>query len=136
MTNIYENDFCSEMRDNTEKIHDESDKLINLKLVAALTDTRVWCQAIYDFYCVFRKIENILDKYKDDPRLGCLHFCAEPEFRRTELFQQDLKYYLGDDWKNIVRKSEAALKYEEHLEEIDKNQPILMIAYVIYNLFV
>lgn len=130
MAKEYEDDFCSEMHDKTKKIHDESDKLINLKILAALTNTKVWCQAIYDFYHVFRKIEIILDTLKDHPRLSCLHFCTQPEFRRTELFQEDLKFYLGEEWEKIVKPSEAVLKYEARLDEIAMNEPILMIAYV------
>ncbi|ESN90403.1 hypothetical protein HELRODRAFT_70990 [Helobdella robusta] len=130
MASINEDDFCSEMRNNTQKIHDESDKLINLKIVAALTDVKVWSQAIADFYFVFRQIEIALEKLKSDARLNVLHFCAEPEFRRTELFQKDLQYYMGDDWMTTAKPSEVAVNYCARIEEVSNTKPVLIIAFV------
>ena len=126
--NKYEHDFCSELHESTEDVHDESDKLINMKLVAALTDTKVWSQAVCDFYYVFRQLEISLEEVKNDERLGTLHFCSEPEYRRTELFQKDLEFYMGSNWASEVKPSEAAEKYCNRLQEITRTNPKLLVA--------
>lgn len=126
--NKYGNDFCTELHESTGDVHDESDKLINMKLVAALTDTKVWSQAVSDFYHVFRQIEISLEQLKSDDKLGVLQFCSEPEYRRTELFQKDLEFYVGSDWSSELKPSAAASKYCERLQEITETNPKLLVA--------
>ncbi|KAK9507863.1 hypothetical protein O3M35_007635 [Rhynocoris fuscipes] len=53
---------------------------------------------------------------------------------RTTAFEDDLKYYLGEDWKKTYIIRESVGKYLAHLEELEKNNPDLLIAYV-YHLY-
>ena len=121
-------DFCSEMRMKTKNIHDQSDKLINLRLAAVLTDTKLWSEALADFYFIFRTIELALERTKDDPRVGALYFCSISDHRRTEAFEADLQFYLGHDWRKNIRPSDVASAYCARIEEITYDNPILLIA--------
>ena len=120
-------DFCEELREKSKEIHEKSDKLVQLKLAVALTNTTLYQQVLGDFHCVFQAIENGLKKNISHPYIYGLW---KKELERTELIERDLKYYAGLAWKDIVHPSDAALEYASHVQEIAETQPELLVAYV------
>ena len=78
-------DFCSELRVRTKQVHDESDRLVNLKLVVVLTDVRLWAQTISEFYVIFRTLENCAAQLRTHPVIGGIHMgeaCGAPKRSR------------------------------------------------------
>lgn len=120
-------DFSSELRNKTKDVHDKSDRLINLKLVVVLTDTKLYAEAITEFYFVFRTIEECIDRLKEDPRI---HQFYIKEMFRKEAFERDLEYFLGSDWSENIRPSIPAQAYCDRLYEIADTNPVLLIAYI------
>jgi heme oxygenase len=124
-----EGDFSSELTAKTQDIHDQSDRLINLKLAAVLTDTKLWAEAIAEFYVVFKTIEEGLIRCKDHAHVGPLLEAVGGAFR-TKAFERDLQFYLGDDWKSHVSSSTYAKEYCSRIEYVIANEPTLLVAYV------
>lgn len=56
------------------------------------------------------------------------------EFHRTAAFEGDLAHYLGDDWKKDYEIRESVAGYLRHLEDVNRRNPILLLAYV-YHLY-
>lgn len=54
-------------------------------------------------------------------------------FSRKQAFEEDLAHYLGESWQSNV-KSPALENYIEHLQNIEKEQPMLLLVYV-YHLY-
>jgi len=120
-------DFSSELRNKTKDVHDKSDRLINLKLVVVLTDTKLYAEAIAEFYFVFRTIEECIDRLKEDPRIQQFYI---KEMFRKEAFERDLEYFLGPGWSENIRPSIPAQAYCDRIYEIADTDPALLIASV------
>ena len=43
--------------------HEQSDRLVNLKLAVALTDLQIYVKVLTDFYFIFQTIEDQLSLY-------------------------------------------------------------------------
>ncbi len=119
--------FCSYLREKTKQIHDDSDRLINIKLAATLTDKTLWAEAIADFYFVFQTLESSINAQKDHPNVGPLYF---DELQRTTAFQKDLKFYIGPKWEAEIKPSAAARRYCDRILQVTEEDPALLIACV------
>lgn len=83
----------------------------------------MWADGLLVFYEVFRFLErNVSERLL--PR----------EFHRTEAFEADLAYYLGDDWRKEYEIRDSVAGYLRHLEDVNKRSPLLLLAYV-YHLY-
>nr|XP_009857539.1 heme oxygenase-like [Ciona intestinalis] len=119
--------FCDELREKSSKAHAKSDKLMNVKLAVALTDTSLYSQVLGDFYAVFNAIENGIIENEENEYIKQLW---HPAFGRVSFFERDLEFYLGSQWKRLLTPSDAAMEYVSHIEDITENEPILLVAYV------
>ncbi|XP_055638625.1 heme oxygenase 1 [Toxorhynchites rutilus septentrionalis] len=115
--------FTKEMRVATRDIHYVSDALVNAKLAFALYDNSVWAEGLLIFYEVFKYLEQHVP-----------HDFLPEELHRTEQFEQDLRYYLGPGWNVKYQPRKEVCAYIKHLEEIERENPNLLVAYV-YHLY-
>uniref|UniRef100_A0A182K6C7 Heme oxygenase n=1 Tax=Anopheles christyi TaxID=43041 RepID=A0A182K6C7_9DIPT len=115
--------FSKQMRIATREIHNVSDALVNAKLAFALYDSRVWAEGLLIFYDVFKHLE---ERVPDD--------FLPPELHRTVQFEQDLRYYLGEQWLERHTPKPEVRAYLEHLQEIEQENANLLVAYV-YHLY-
>ncbi|XP_026274489.1 uncharacterized protein LOC113203811 isoform X2 [Frankliniella occidentalis] len=122
--------FNREMRKATRDIHAVSDALVNGKLALALSDNIVWADGLLVFYEIFRYLEEAMQRYRNQP-LGQLRIEG---MERTEAFEADLRYYLGEDWTATYTPRESVANYLQHMMEVEENDPDLLIAYV-YHLY-
>ena len=118
-------DFCVEMRTKTQKIHDKSDKLVNLKLAIALTDVKTYGHVIADFYYVFQAIETAMEENREHPHVRGQKV---EDMLRTASFEEDVEFFLGANWRGLVHPSEAAQIYCDRVGKIAKENPTLLIA--------
>uniref|UniRef100_A0A2M3ZJ28 Heme oxygenase n=1 Tax=Anopheles braziliensis TaxID=58242 RepID=A0A2M3ZJ28_9DIPT len=115
--------FSKQLRIATRDIHNVSDALVNAKLAFALYDNRVWAEGLLIFYDVFKHLEERVP-----------HDFLPPELHRTAQFQQDLQHYLGDGWEQRHTRRPEVRAYLQHLNEIESENPNLLLAYV-YHLY-
>ncbi len=117
--------FCEELKVKTQAVHDQSDRTINLKLVVVLTDPKTWAKAVSEFYFVFQTLEQCLENHVDHPHLGRLQNRA---LHRTDQFEKDLEFYLGDNWRSQIEISEHAQQYCDHLLKLSEEDPTSLIG--------
>lgn len=91
--------------------------------ISATKDPRVWAQGLVSFYEVFRFLEQNVP----------VELLPE-QYRRTAAFERDLVHYLGVDWRDDYIMHPAVRSYLNHLTDINKRQPLLLLAYV-YHLY-
>jgi heme oxygenase len=53
-----------------------------------------------------------------------------PELRRVRSLDEDMEYYFGQDWKNVVVPSDATRTYCNRIRTIARNQPHLLVAHM------
>ena len=122
-------DFCTEMRIKTKAVHDKSDKTVNLKLAVVLTDFSLWSEGLSEFYYVFQAIEAGMQLQRDHPHIGPLaEALLAPGVGRTEAFDQDLRYFAGEHWKNTMKPSPVCQEYCSRVHRISQENPTVLIA--------
>ncbi|GBP16850.1 Heme oxygenase 1 [Eumeta japonica] len=122
--------FTTRVRKATRKIHSVSDALVNAKFALSLRDEKVWGGGLFVFYHIFAYLEDARIRLKN-AEFDSL-FVNKVLFRK-EAFEQDLQHYLGEEWHSL-EKSEALKKYIQHLEELERDNPLMLMAYV-YHLY-
>ncbi|XP_069355654.1 heme oxygenase 1 isoform X2 [Maniola hyperantus] len=122
--------FTSRMRKATRKIHSVSDALINAKFAFSLRDETVWSGGLFVFYHIFAFLEDAKNRL-NMPDFDQL-FVNKILFRK-QAFEEDLCHYLGANWKTLP-KSNALENYLEHLQNLERENPQLLMAYV-YHLY-
>jgi len=118
--------FSVELHQKTKDIHDASDKLINVKLLVALTDTRIYGSVLKDFYFVYRAIEEALESCRDEEHIFPLR---DPRMYRAAALEQDVAYFLGENWSEREEPSPPTKKYLSRIEYAAQTNPVLLIAY-------
>jgi len=123
------------MRTSTKTVHDRSDRLVNLKLGLALTSPQLYGEALGLFAPVYKTIEDILERHRDGGRLQPLAALLD-EFRRSPGFDEDLRFYLGEDGASELRNRQKGSgapqelrEYINRLEEIGREDPVRLVAY-------
>ncbi|NP_001040361.1 heme oxygenase [Bombyx mori] len=122
--------FTTRMRKATRKIHSVSDALVNAKFAISLRDHTVWGGGLFVFYHIFAYLEDAKERL-NMPEFNKL-FVHEILYRK-KAFEQDLQHYLGDNWRSIP-KSLALENYLQHLQDLERDNPKLLMAYV-YHLY-
>ncbi|KAG7296624.1 hypothetical protein JYU34_020440 [Plutella xylostella] len=122
--------FTTRMRAATRKIHNLSDTLVNAKFAISLRDEEVWGKGLFVFYHVFAYLEDARARL-DLPEFNSL-FCNKVLFRKSA-FEEDLRHYLGEDFQSLP-KSPALENYLQHLRDLERDSPALLMAYV-YHLY-
>lgn len=125
------------LRTSTRKVHDTSDRLVNLKLAYVLTSPKLYGEAISLFEPIYTFLEEALDRNVEHPVLGELHRFLG----RTEGFKSDIEFFLGDvhtspavpaaavDGAQTLPRPAALEQYLAHLSELEQTDPALLLAY-------
>jgi heme oxygenase len=82
------------MSQQTKNVHDQSDRLVNLKLAMVLTSKELYAEAISLFWPIYAELESLLERHKDHPQLR-LYFPLLQVLRRAPKFEQDMAALLG-----------------------------------------
>ncbi|VVC87840.1 heme oxygenase 1 [Leptidea sinapis] len=122
--------FTTRMRKATRKIHSVSDALVNAKFAISLRDEAVWGGGLFVFYHIFEFLEGAKERL-NIPDYNKLF--THKILYRKHAFEEDLTHYLGPDWSSIP-KSAALENYLEHLQNLERENPKLLMAYV-YHLY-
>lgn len=132
--------LTNRMRAATRQDHDNSNRLVNLKLALVLTSPALYGEALSLFLPVFEKLEAILERSSKHPQIGKLSPLLDG-LRRGPGFRADMAFYLPSkerkeelerSWKN--GEHPVIVEYVGRLEELEKTDPLLLLAYV-YHLY-
>ena len=81
---------------------------------------------ITNLYYVYSTLEAGFEQHKDHEIVGKLYF---PQLNRTANLEEDLAFYYGENWKNEIAPLPAGKIYCDRLQELIKNNPVLLIAH-------
>mmetsp|Transcript_3571 Transcript_3571/g.8762 ORF Transcript_3571/g.8762 Transcript_3571/m.8762 type:complete len:246 (-) Transcript_3571:86-823(-) len=121
------------MKKSTRRIHNKSDRLTNMSLALVLTDRVLYAKSLGCFYFVFRDLEHAIDRCKGREHVHEI-FPLLDKMRRKDAFEADLLFLLGEDWSKSLIMNEAVEKYLARIAELEKNDPLLLLAYA-YHLY-
>jgi len=121
--------ICDILKKRTEKIHQQSSRLITLYSVMVFSDKRLYRQLVKDNYFVFKALEEQWEIYR--PYVPQLQLAYEPALLRTGACERDLEYYYGPDWKSIGLKPSPVVKnYVERIQKLFSSNPLMLISHI------
>ncbi|KAI8983825.1 hypothetical protein BDB01DRAFT_790252 [Pilobolus umbonatus] len=124
--------LASAMKEGTKGVHKaaETSEFIKRFLSGDITKNE-YGRYINNLYFIYKKMESLLDQYKDDEVIKMVHFPAE--LNRENAILQDLEYYYGKDKIALVTSdaqiTPAVQQYLDALDAAVAKNPALLIAY-------
>ena len=129
------------MRKVSKDSHSRSDKIITAKLVLVLQSRKLYGLSISLFASIYEYLELALEKYGEHPQLHHLsRLILQNDIRRTERFKEDIFFYLGNNQNHIEQHNNddnntkmmliELQNYLKHLERIEREDPVILVAYV------
>lgn len=118
MTNL-----ALELKEGTKVSHSaaENTKFVSSYLKGVVSKDN-YKQLLTNFYYVYRAMEEEIEKLDDFP----LH---DKLLDRTDKLAQDLRYYYGVMWRDLIIPSQATANYVKRIQVIGKQTPYLLVAH-------
>ena len=79
-----------------------------------------------DFYFLYSALEKEMQRHSDDAVVGPLYF---PELNRQANLEEDLEFYYGEQWRDLIRPSDAGKQYVARIREVADSNPALLVAH-------
>lgn len=129
--------LANRINKSTRGSHSKINNLINLKIVFALRDARIYRQGIQSFYHIFKTYEEVWqvemerkDANGEYTRIAkILQQTWNPAITRTAPLTADLMFYYGTEekFRDPVMPEQRA--FVDHIREVCTAQPHLLLAY-------
>nr|YP_009027555.1 heme oxygenase [Neoporphyra perforata]AGQ17093.1 heme oxygenase [Neoporphyra perforata]AHB35258.1 heme oxygenase [Neoporphyra perforata]AIA19420.1 heme oxygenase [Neoporphyra perforata]AIA20674.1 heme oxygenase [Neoporphyra perforata]AIA21092.1 heme oxygenase [Neoporphyra perforata] len=121
------NTLANELREGTTKSHSMAENVSFVKsFLGGVVDKKSYSQLVANLYFVYCAIEDELFCNKDHPVIKPIYFT---ELNRKISLSEDLSYYYGSDWLNLIKPSPATKIYVERIHSIGSKQPELLVAH-------
>ena len=119
--------LAQELRKGTTKSHSMAENVSFVKsFLGGVVDKNSYRKLVANLYFVYCAIEEEILFNKDHPAIQPIYFT---ELNRKESLVEDLIYYYGVEWQNIVKPSSATKIYVDRIHDIGKQQPELLVAH-------
>ncbi|CAO3648638.1 unnamed protein product [Cunninghamella echinulata] len=124
--------LASAMRVGTKAVHKaaENSKFTRRFLKGDITIDE-YSQYILSLYFVYKKMEELLEKYQEDPAIEMIYF--PDELNREQALLKDLEYFYGkEDLETIIQPDSmtpAVKQYVQAMENACKINPALMVSH-------
>ncbi|KAI8886696.1 hypothetical protein K501DRAFT_213212 [Backusella circina FSU 941] len=125
-------ELASAMREGTKIVHSAAENSVFTKrFLSGDISTDEYGRYINSLYFVYKTMERLLNKHKDDPVIQKVYFPNELSREKTLL--KDLEYYYGKDrLSEVIDDSNitpAVVAYMKSLEDAASRNPALLIAH-------
>ena len=80
---------------------------------------------VSSLYFVYKAMETEFDNTYD----ASVKALDYTELRRVASLEDDLQYFYGSEWRNVIKPTSATKKYVARIQEIATTQPELLIAH-------
>jgi len=119
--------LANELREGTTKSHSMAENVSFVKsFLGGVVDKKSYRQLVANLYFVYCAIEEEMLVNKDHPAIQPIYFT---ELNRKISLAEDLNYYYGSDWLNIIEPSSATKVYVDRIHNIGDKQPELLVAH-------
>jgi len=93
-----------------------------------VVEKKSYRKLISDLYFVYSAMEEEIDRlvYENHPIIKNIGF---KELFRKETLKNDLKFYYGNNWKNLIEISDSAKSYVDRIRFVAKESPELLVGH-------
>ena len=121
--------LARQLREGTKKSHTMAENTGFIScFLKGVVDKSSYRNLLADLYFVYSAMEEEIEKLceKSHPIISPIGF---KELFRKEKLEQDLSFYFGSTWSELVKPSRPAIEYEARIREIAKDNPELLIGH-------
>ena len=112
--------FARQLREGTKKSHTMAENTGFIScFLKGVVDKSSYRNLLADLYFVYSAMEEEIEKLckNSHPIISPIGF---KELFRKEKLEQDLSFYFGSNWSELVKPSKPALEYEARIREIEE----------------
>ena len=93
--------LASQLREGTKKAHTMAENTGFVScFLKGVVDKVSYRTLVADLWFVYSAMEDEIGRLADHPVVGPIH---APALNRRESLEQDLAFYFGGDWRNLIR---------------------------------
>jgi heme oxygenase len=115
------------LREGTKQSHTLSENTAFMKcFLKGIVEREPFRKLTADLYYLYTALEAEMLRHRDHPVVGMMYF---PELERQAKLADDLDYYYGSNWQEVIAPSPEGAKYVARLREIANENPALLVAH-------
>lgn len=119
--------LATKLREGTKKAHTMAENVGFVKcFLKGVVEKSSYRKLVANLYFVYSAMEEEMERLKEHPIVSKIYFS---ELNRKASLEQDLFYYYGNNWRELVAPSEAAQAYIQRIREVAANQPELLVSH-------
>ena len=119
--------FAQRIRTETAQAHRFAESTNFVKgILKGVMDMESFANMQAGMYLVYEALEEELERHKDNPLVGQIHF---PELSRKAVLERDLEYLYGEDWRSQLRMTSARQEYIDRIHWLGEHDPGLLVAH-------
>ncbi|HEY9658668.1 MAG TPA: biliverdin-producing heme oxygenase, partial [Allocoleopsis sp.] len=119
--------LATKLREGTKKAHTMAENVGFVKcFLKGVVEKTSYRKLVANLYFVYSAMEEEMERLKDHPIVSKIYFS---ELNRKASLEQDLHYYYGNNWREMVAPSEAAQAYIQRIHEVAATAPELLVSH-------
>jgi heme oxygenase (biliverdin-producing, ferredoxin) len=119
--------LATKLREGTKKSHSMAE---NTGFIACFLKGTVeknsYRKLVSNFYYVYSAMEEEIERHRNHPVISKIYY---PELNRKATLEQDLTFYYGANWRDLITPSPAAAEYVARIREVSNTAPELLVAH-------
>nr|ARW68318.1 Heme oxygenase [Chondria sp. (in: red algae)] len=120
-------DLAKKLREGTSKSHSMAENVSFVKsFLGGVVDKKSYRKLLGNLFFIYSAIEEEIEINKSH---GVINFIYYPQLCRKNSLINDLKYYYGDNWCELIKPSVSTQVYVDRIRKISYNNPELLIAH-------
>lgn len=119
--------LATKLREGTKKAHTMAENVGFIKcFLKGVVEKTSYRKLVSNLYFVYSAMEEEMEHLQAHPIISKIYF---QQLNRRKSLEQDLTYYYGPNWRELVAPSTATQDYVKRIREISASQPELLIAH-------
>jgi heme oxygenase (biliverdin-producing, ferredoxin) len=119
--------LATKLREGTKKAHTMAENVGFIKcFLKGVVEKTSYRKLVSNLYFVYSAMEEEMERLQAHPIISKIYF---QQLNRKKTLEQDLTYYYGPNWRELIAPSAATQEYVQRIREISASQPELLIAH-------
>lgn len=120
-------DLATMLKEGTKKSHTMAENVGFVKcFLKGVVEKNSYRNLVANLYFVYSAMEEEMAKHSEHPIVSKIYF---PELNRKQSLEEDLQYYFGNNWREMVSPSAAGNTYVKRIREVSAEAPELLVAH-------
>ena len=120
-------DLAQRLREGSQTSHTLSENTAFMKcFLKGVVELEPFKKLTADLYFLYSALEEEMASHADHSVVGPMVF---GELLRTAKLEDDLAYYYGDNWRDLIQATPAGAHYVSRIREASRSNPALLVAH-------